>query len=483
LHYAADHGADVASMSFGLANMSSDPGTDAALQYAYDHGVVLVAAVGNENASQIIYPANNLLVIAVGAASPCGERKRSSSDPAEVDVGVNTDSHGYTCDGERWWGSNYSLNSGQDMPGAVDVMGPVILPSTDITGSGGWDVGDYYQYFSGTSCATPYVAGVCALMRSHLTGLPPDAVRTQLCMTAMDMSDWVEATPGWDVYTGYGLVNAAAAVDVSAVSADFGAAPTYTCPGQPVAFSDSSVSYAWPVAQWQWDFGDGEMSAEQNPLHAYQQPGTYTVVLTVMAPDVMNYQWFDVELDSALVTVDEPVHAVAVASPGAGPVPLTVQFSDSSLGDPVTWQWDFGDGQTSTAQSPQHTYTVAGHYAVTLTVADPCASETTPQPLDIYAGVPTGAGDVVSRRFALSPNHPDPFNPATTLEFSLAQAGHATLEVFDVAGRRVATLVDADLEAGTHRADWRPQRMRSGVYFARLSAGGRTAVERMVLIQ
>ena len=83
LIYAADHGADVASMSFGAA-ISSDPATDDALTYAYNGGVTLLAASGNENASTINYPAINPLVIAVGAASPCGERKRSSSSPSEL---------------------------------------------------------------------------------------------------------------------------------------------------------------------------------------------------------------------------------------------------------------------------------------------------------------------------------------------------------------------------------------------------------------
>ena len=89
LYHAADNGADVASMSFGAAT-TSHAATDAALAYAYNAGVTLLAATGNENASSISYPAVNTNVIAVGAASPCGDRKRSSSDPDEVNPGINT---------------------------------------------------------------------------------------------------------------------------------------------------------------------------------------------------------------------------------------------------------------------------------------------------------------------------------------------------------------------------------------------------------
>jgi PKD repeat protein len=54
--------------------------------------------------------------------------------------------------------------------------------------------------------------------------------------------------------------------------------------------------------------------------------------------------------------------------PTTGDKPLTVQFTDQSTGDPTSWEWDFGDGETSTAQNPSHEYTEYGYYTVTLTV-------------------------------------------------------------------------------------------------------------------
>jgi subtilisin family serine protease len=90
IYHAADNGADIISMSLGAA-ISSDPSTDAALQYAYNAGVTILAATGNENNSTISYPAINTYVIGVGAASPCGDRKRSSSSSSEVNPGVHTD--------------------------------------------------------------------------------------------------------------------------------------------------------------------------------------------------------------------------------------------------------------------------------------------------------------------------------------------------------------------------------------------------------
>ena len=145
--------------------------------------MTILAATGNENASTISYPAIHQDVIGVGAASPCGDRKRSSSSAAETNSGVNTDPNGYTCDGERWWGSNYG-SSTPDARGAVDIIAPTILTTTDIAGAGGYQSGDYEPFFNGTSAATPYAAGVCALIISANPGWSPTQVRDQLVNTA-----------------------------------------------------------------------------------------------------------------------------------------------------------------------------------------------------------------------------------------------------------------------------------------------------------
>ncbi len=71
----------------------------------------------------------------------------------------------------------------------------------------------------------------------------------------------------------------------------------------------------------------------------------------------------------------------------------------------------------------------------------------------------------------------------TTIAFSLAEADHARLEVFDASGRSVDVLVNGELAAGPHTATWQPAKGASGVYFARLTANGKTAMCRMVLIR
>jgi len=366
IYYAADNGADVISISLGAAGVSSDPATDAALSYAYSAGCIICAATGNENASTIHYPAINTYVIGVGAASPCGDRKRSSSLSYECNPGVNTDPNGYTCDGERWWGSNYGPNT-PDAAGAVDILGPTILPTTDIAGSDGYRSGDYEPFFNGTSCATPYVAGVCALIKAQNPTWTPAQVRNQLVTTAIDIVN-VESGSGWDRYSGYGMVDAQAATGGGTPpppTAAFTGSPTSGDAPLTVNFTDQSSG---SPTSWSWDFGDGiGTSTQQNPSYTYDNAGTYTVTLTASN----SYGSDDeVKVDYIMVTSPSPPTADFAGSPTSGVYPLDVTFSDLSTGDPTAWSWDFGDGGTSPLQNPVHTYTTAGTYTVTLTATN-----------------------------------------------------------------------------------------------------------------
>lgn len=79
------------------------------------------------------------------------------------------------------------------------------------------------------------------------------------------------------------------------------------------------------------------------------------------------------------------------ANPTTGPSPLTVIFTDESTGSITFWEWDFGDGLTSTTQNPSHTYTDPGTYTVTLTVTGPEGSDTETKPNYIKATSPAKA--------------------------------------------------------------------------------------------
>jgi len=96
--------------------------------------------------------------------------------------------------------------------------------------------------------------------------------------------------------------------------------------------------------------------------------------------------------------------------------------------------------------------------------------------------------DVEQRRalpdkFELAQNYPNPFNPATTIKFTLPSADRVELAVFDVQGRRVASLLDQQLEAGEHSVHFDGAHLASGVYFYRIQTGKFTATKKMTLVK
>ena len=106
-----------------------------------------------------------------------------------------------------------------------------------------------------------------------------------------------------------------------------------------------------------------------------------------------------------------------------------------------------------------------------------------------YFALPLAAlgGPALPAQFALGPNYPNPFNPSTIIPYQIPTATHVRLEVFNVLGQRIATLVDGEQSAGAHTAQWDAtdaagRAVGAGVYIYRLSSGGATVSRRMVLI-
>lgn len=87
------------------------------------------------------------------------------------------------------------------------------------------------------------------------------------------------------------------------------------------------------------------------------------------------------------------------------------------------------------------------------------------------------------REFSLNQNYPNPFNPSTEITYSLPQAEMVTLEIFDMIGRKVATLVSTEMSAGVHQATFDASNLSSGVYLYRLQAGSYVSTQKMMLVK
>ncbi|MCE5298034.1 MAG: PKD domain-containing protein [Methanoregulaceae archaeon] len=141
-----------------------------------------------------------------------------------------------------------------------------------------------------------------------------------------------------------------------------------------VHFSDTSLNNP---TSWLWDLnGDGRIDSQsETPQYIYHEPGTYTVTLTVASSAGKDEE---TRKGYILVTKGAPGPIADFSSDAiSGTAPLTVRFTDRSVNDPLSWEWDFnGDGRIdSKVQNPSATYSEPGIYSVRLTVKNDAGSD------------------------------------------------------------------------------------------------------------
>ena len=138
------------------------------------------------------------------------------------------------------------------------------------------------------------------------------------------------------------------------------------CISNQVAFLDKSVG---KVIKWHWDFGDGQTSEIQNPVHSYKQPGIYSVCLRIKTePGCTDTYCDSVYISFPRCEADftwQPLRCGDYSSRCLG----VYQFVDMSVGEVINWFWDFGDGDTSSLKNPVHIFKNDGIYPISLTIS------------------------------------------------------------------------------------------------------------------
>lgn len=263
---AADDGVDIISMSLGGGGYSA--AGDNAVNYAYNRDVLVVAASGNDgNANGVSYPAAYTNAIAVGALESNYNQASYSNGGTEMEISAG--------------GSNVQST----------------YNSNDAS----------YDSLSGTSMATPHVAGALALAKSCDPNISAPALRQIMQSTAQDLG-----ASGWDMDFGYGLlrvdniinqmncgsspVNRAPVADASASSTDLTASFDGSGSSDP---DGDSLTYSWT-------FGDGATSTSVSPSHTYAADGTYTATLTVSDGSLSNSDSISVSVSAGSTGDPDP---------------------------------------------------------------------------------------------------------------------------------------------------------------------------------
>jgi len=470
--WAADHGAKVLSLSLGGSASST---VETAVNYAYNRGCTLFCAAGNSNRSTLDYPAAYANAYAVGALSPCNQRKSTSS-----------------CDGEYWWGSNYGTGLEFLAPGTR-------IHTTDRLGSAGYGTGDYISDFNGTSAATPHAAGIAALVWSENPNLTNAELLTVLRNSCDDLG-----TTGYDTQTGYGRMNAYVAVLHAGGGGGGGGTPetfytegfeTNTVPGTYWSTTDANGSSGL-------DYWGDQSSASGARVHTGAYSAYCADVSNVNGQKYDNYMNADMTLVSAINVsgyTDVQFSFWTWYRTYNSSDYLSLQYwNGSSWVEQQRWS---GTGTTWT----RRTYALSGFTTFRFRFIFYSNGSQTREGAYIddveLVGTPSGLAPHGPLALALIEETPEAAPPTaasaalglswtradrsqTRLAFTLDEPAEARLAIYAVDGRCIGVLHDGWLGAGPHAFAWpgAGERVPSGVYYARFSIAGAPAESRPVIV-
>ncbi len=257
------------------------------------------------------------------------------------------------------------------------------------------------------------------------------------------------------------------------------AAFSYNCSGLSCSFSDESSDPDGSIASRSWTFGDGGSSTATNPSYSYASNGTYTVLLTVT------------DNEGATDTASQDV---TVSTGGGGPIVLSVSPRTQGPWTYADLMWSPADGGNvdvirdgsvirTTADDGAYSDRIGRNasssydYQVCETDSGDCSNVAT---VNFLQGGATT--DVRSGPSVLSA-YPNPFNPSTTIRFSVDADARVQLAVYNTLGQRVALLAEGLFEAGLHQAVFDAQNLPSGIYLYRLQSGATIDTGRIMLVK
>ncbi|MDB4286296.1 right-handed parallel beta-helix repeat-containing protein, partial [bacterium] len=184
-------------------------------------------------------------------------------------------------------------------------------------------------------------------------------------------------------------------------------------------------------------------------------------------------------IDTNGCTASDSVNVSTAVTPTAGytfaAVADTVDFTDASTGTPaIAWAWDFGDGNTSALQNPQHTYLASGTFVACLVVSEVCGNDTLCQDVVVIA---TGLNELLNiDQIKFFPN---PTRGVFFLTANVSQPAEMNIEITDAIGKTVLKRNEGTV-SGNYRGQFDISEVPSGVYLLRIESNGRVATYRII---
>ncbi|MGB2958237.1 MAG: S8 family serine peptidase, partial [Bacteroidota bacterium] len=324
------------------------------------------------------------------------------------------------------------------------------IDGVSITGAGGFGqqvpTGSGNYFFFGTSASAPHAAAVAALLLEANPTLTPAQITSIMIGTALDLGN-----PGWDYNIGYGRLDAFNVL-ASLGRAYFSDPHLIVDAVQPMILDTITVTDIGTV---------GSVKVSLVCQHSFvgdlivelDGPGGQRVVLMQKPgappsgddgdnPNIVLGDNGPFGIDSIDFGPNEDIFGYYFPVPG-----MLNMFS----GAPMNGDWIIRVTDTDPGFNDGKLYHWGLSFPLTTSVDEPVAG-------------------AVPATYALRQNYPNPFNPTTVVEYTVPEAAHVTIKVYNVLGEEVATLVSGKHAAGVFRASWDATGIPSGVYFYRLQA-------------
>jgi PKD repeat protein len=247
------------------------------------------------------------------------------------------------------------------------------------------------------------------------------------------------------------------------------------------------------ILAYYWNFGDGNTSTTVNPNHTYLANGTYVVTLTI--GDSSCYDYYITTITVSGITNSLPCNAAFVIVPDSANTGNVIVYNTStSSGGNLTYFWDFGDGNTSTLQYPNYTYTTAGPFQLCLIVTDNMCTSTycdsinsggtiwkqSGFTINVLAPTATIIEDEVALISSIK-TYPNPVKNNLSIELNLTEQLPVEIYVTDLLGNRINSILNRTMNVGYNKLQWNTSKNSNGIYLLNIKTHNALQVKKVVL--
>jgi len=247
-------------------------------------------------------------------------------------------------------------------------------------------------------------------------------------------------------------------------------------------FIDKSVGQ---ISKWSWEFGDTQISDQQNPLHQYGDTAFYVVKLAVETSSGCRSVFVDMVGVGTKSKTMKAGFANEQDTANSKPSGYPVDYYGTGNGNKSKTKWTFGatkasDNTNTTTLTPTYVYAAPGNYNVCLEISDPVLGVLTTTCKTVTVVEKVGISGFTWLDASIT-SYPNPFRSQTTIEYTIGETIELEMIVRDMMGREVSRLYNGVQQSGTHFVEWNADNNLPGIYYLELRSNKGFILHKLVL--